>query len=133
MGRKAQVIGQATDAQGAVWDVRERRASGHGWDILIGWPHGEPRGRGCGGVKAILTAELARYLIDTRPRDVALPIGLTTIKRLRHDLGLSWSWDAWWQDRATDLQSMTLEQFCARHGCSIGAASQRRQQMRDSP
>lgn len=29
-------------------------------------------------------------------------------------------------ERREDLLSMTLEAFCAKHGCSVGAASQRR-------
>lgn len=126
MARKAQIIGQATDYAGVRWDVRETRPTAHGFDILIGWPQGEPRGRGGRGVAAILSVELARYLAETRPRDIDLPIGRTTFKRLRSELGLAWSWDAWWADRVDDLLSMTLEAFCARHGCSIGAASQRR-------
>ncbi len=96
---------------------------------MIGWPHGEPRGQGGRGVAVILTVELARYLIDTRPREIDLPIGLTAAKRLRRVLGVSWSWDDWWQARSGDLLSMTLEAFAARHGCSTGAASQRRKEM----
>jgi hypothetical protein len=61
-----------------------------------------------------------------RQRDIDLPIGLTAAKRLRRELGVSWSWDAWWAERREDLLSMTLEAFCAKHGCSVGAASQRR-------
>lgn len=126
MARHADIIGTATDHAGQVWDVRERRPTTHGFDVLIGWPQGEPRGRGGRGVAVILTADLARYLTSTRQRDIDLPIGRTAAQRLRTVLGVSWSWDAWWADRADDLRSMTLEAFCGRHGCSIGAASQRR-------
>lgn len=126
MARHADIIGTATDHAGQVWDVRERRSTQHGFDVLIGWPQGEPRGRGGRGVAVIVSAELAHYLIETRQRDIDLPIGLTAAKRLRHELGVTWSWDAWWAARSADLHSMTLEAFCARHGCSIGAASQRR-------
>ena len=126
MSREAQITGAATDHAGQAWDVRESRPTAHGFDILIGWPQGEPRGKGGRGVAVILTAELARYLSETRQRDIDLPIGLTAAKRLRRELGVSWSWDAWWADRAEDLQAMTLADFCARHGCSMGAASQRR-------
>lgn len=126
MARKAQIIGHATDYAGGRWDVRETRPTDHGFDILIGWPQGEPRGRGGRGVATILSVELARYLTETRLRDIDLPIARTTVKRLRAELGVAWSWDAWWADRVSDLLSMTLEAFCARHGCSIGAASQRR-------
>ena len=132
MARRAQVIAQATDYAGALWDVREARPTSHGFDVLIGWPRGEPRGMGGRGVATILSVELARYLAERqlRPRDIDLPIGGTTIKRLRRELGLRWSWDEWWESRIADLDAMTLEAFCALHGCSIGAASQRRTAMR---
>jgi len=126
MARKAEIIGQATDWSGESWDVRERRATKMGFDIFIGWPDGATRGQGGRGVAVILTAELARYLADTRLRDIDLPIARTTVKRMRRDLGISWSWDAWWSARQADLHGMTLEAFCQKHGCSIGAASQRR-------
>lgn len=126
MARVADIIGTATDHAGMVWDVRERRPSKHGFDVLIGWPQGELRGRGGRGVAVILSAELARYLVETRQRDIDLPIGRTAAQRLRTVLGVSWSWDAWWAGRADDLRTLTLEEFCRRHGCSIGAASQRR-------
>lgn len=126
MARRASIIGRATDWSGVEWDVRECRATSHGFDLLIGWPRGEPRGRGGRGVSVILTAELTRHLAQARPRDVDLPIGTTAVKRLRSLLDLRWSWDAWWGARADDLRAMTLEAFCSLHGCSIGAASQRR-------
>lgn len=132
MARHAEIIDQATDAAGQVWDVRERRATNHGFDILIGWPSAAERGKGGRGVAVILTAELARYLVETRQRDIDLPIGLTAAKRLRREIGVSWSWDDWWAARADDLGAMTLDAFCARHGCSTGAASQRRAVLRNS-
>lgn len=129
MARSAQIVGQATDAHGRQWDVRERRPTAHGWLLHVGWPAGEPRGQGCGGVRVILTVELADYLGRTRLRDVDLPMGGTTVKRLRRELGLHWSWDAWWSERADDLRALTLQAFADRHGCSTGAASQRRHHM----
>lgn len=129
MARRAQIISNATDYSGAQWDVRERRPTDHGFELMIGWPKGEPRGMGGRGVATIITVELAKYLQETRLRDVSLPIGLTAVKRLRSDMGLYWSWDEWWEARAADLAAMTLEAFCDRHGCSVGAASQRRAQL----
>ena len=123
---KAQIIGEAVDVYGVTWDVRERRPTAHGWLLQIGWPQGAPRGKGGRGVAVIVTQPLAEYLTKTRLRDYNLPIARTTAKRLRRDLGISWDWNAWWGARAHDLRSMTLEAFCQRHGCSMGAASQRR-------
>lgn len=132
MARKAQIIGQATDYAGVEWDVRERRPTAHSFDVLVGWPRGEPRGKGGRGVATIITPELARYLTDTRLRDIALPIGHATVKRLRAEIGVAWSWDDWWAARANDLRSMTLQAFCDKHGCSMGAASQRRATLPDA-
>lgn len=126
MAREATIIGEATDYAGQQWVVRERRPTGHGWDILVGWPEDAERGRGGRGVAVIITAELAQYLTVTRRRDMVLPIGATAISRMRREIGVSWSWDDWWEQRRDDLLSMTLEVFCLRHGCSMGAASQRR-------
>jgi len=131
MARRAKIVGHATDWIGVAWDVRERRETAHGFELMIGWPADEPRGQGGRGVAVILTVELAQYLLQTRLRDVDLPIGRTPIKRLRRELEIRWSWDDWWSARAADLMDMTLEQFCSRHGCSIGAASQRRARLRD--
>lgn len=131
MAREAQIIGSAVDSTGEEWDVRERRPTAHGFDILVGWPKGVTRGRGgSGGPSVIATAELAHYLTETRLRDVTLPIGPTLVKRLRAAIGISWSWDDWWAAKADDLASMTLEAFCVRYGCSMGAASQRRAVLR---
>ena len=126
MARDATIIGSATDWSGRLWDVREIRHTHHGFNIFVGWPKGEPRGRGGRGVAIILTAELAQYLTVTRPKYVDLPIGDTTVKYLRRILGLNWSWDDWWLDRQDDLLSLTLIDFCNKHACSVGAASQRR-------
>jgi len=132
MARKAHIIGRATDYAGVEWDVREGRPTKHGFDVLIGWPRGEARGKGGRGVATIITAELAQYLQATRLRDTDLPIGMSTVKRMRAEIGVSWSWDDWWAVRADDLSTMTLEAFCDKHGCSMGAASQRRAQSRIS-
>lgn len=133
MSREATITGHATDWIGDGWDVRERRATAHGFEVLIGWPDTVERGRGGGGVTVIITAELAQYLSATRLRDIDLPIARTTAKRLRAALGVGWSWDDWWHGRRADLAALTLEAFCARHGCSIGAASQRRAALRHIP
>lgn len=123
LNREESAIGNARDVFGDDWLVRERRDSGHGWLIEIGWPVASD---GPQGVQIICTNPLADYLRNTRLKNVDLPIGKTAVKRLRKNLELYWSWDEWWAKRKGDLRSMTLEAFCAKHGCSVGAASQRR-------
>lgn len=127
--RESQAIDHIEDVFGRAWLVRDHRPTGHGFDIATGWPD-EP---GRQGATVIVTPALAEYLTATeRLRDVDLPIGQSTIKRLRASLDLRFDSDAWWAERAADLTSLTLEQFCARHRCSMGAASQRRRDRRAS-
>ncbi|ACL57919.1 hypothetical protein [Methylobacterium nodulans] len=59
---------------------------------------------------------------------LGLPIGASTIKRIRRLLGHHYIADhaAWWEARAEDLADLTIEAFAARHGCSVGGASQAR-------
>lgn len=127
--RPDSVIGQTVDVWGGGWDVCERRDTVHGWPVLLGWPDYVERGRGGQGAAVIVTQALAEYLTTTRPRDVDLPVGGTVVKRMRRELGLQWNWDAWWAERAADLRTMTLSAFAYKHGCSVGAASQRRAQL----
>lgn len=127
--RESLAIDHIADIYGERWLVAEYRPTAHGWPLALGWPAGMTGRQARPGV--IVTLPLAEYLMATRLRDVVLPIGMTAIKRLRADLDLRWSWDDWWQARAADLRAMTLEAFCARHGCSIGAASQRRRSLSD--
>jgi transcriptional regulator with XRE-family HTH domain len=127
MARRAQVIGSALDIDGQEWDVRETRSTPHGFDIQIGWPAGAARGRGGRGVAVILTRELADHLTAhrTAPGRLDLPIGRSTIKRLRRALGLDWYVDRrdWWEDRLDDLIRLTGAEFATRHGVSEAAVA----------
>lgn len=123
MAAHRHTLGRTVDVWGAPWAVHERRPTRHGWMIEMGYPAHEHERQ---GIAIIVTQSLAEYIIATRPRDVDLPIGGTAIKRIRRYLGVRWDWDAWWGDRSHDLLSMTLDAFAAKHGCSIGAAIQRR-------
>ncbi|WP_427788775.1 hypothetical protein [Brevundimonas diminuta] len=78
-------IDRLTDINGVYWLVREYRPTPHGFDLAIGWPDQA----GPHGLTAILTAGVADYLIRTeRSRDVNLPVGRITVKRLRAQLDL---------------------------------------------
>ncbi len=137
MARRATIIGETIDINGEGWDVRERRPTLHGFDVLLGWPQKVPRGPGGGSPRVILTEPLACYLAANchNPLMVNLPIGHSTVKRLRKLLDLNWYTDndQWWYDRRGDLMSMTLEAFCAKHGKTPSAASHWRKFFRQGP
>jgi hypothetical protein len=135
MARQAVILYRIRDYRGLSYDVREERDTPHGWPVLIGWPSDIERGRGCGGPGVIITDQLKAYL-ETMRYDfglISLPISGTSIRKLRRILGHHRYRDRplWWAQRQSDLMSMTLEQFCAAHGCSIGAASQARKKYRE--
>lgn len=127
MGRKARILYVAQDAFGDPWDIREERPTRHGWPLLMGWPHGIPRGPGgAGGPRAILTAPAVAYLESRRlrPAGIDLPLGRTAVKRLRRVLGHCWQADtaAWYKARVADLATLTLPEFARRHGGTESAA-----------
>lgn len=126
VARTATIIGRAVDVWGDAWSVRERRSTEHGFDVLLGWPVGQPRGKGAaGGPRVIVTAELAAHMgrIRATPSGHGLPLGNTAITRIRRLLGHHRYIDraAWWERRAADLIDLTIEQFAERHAVSIGA------------
>lgn len=117
----------ATDIWGDAWTIREARATGMGWDVLLGRPHPVV---GPAGPAVVVTQPLAAYLETVRhdPQQAAqgLPIGATAIKRLRRLLGHHWRADRalYWLERLPDLTDLTGAEFAARHGDSEGAISQ---------
>ena len=126
LARQATIIDQMTDAFGDEWDVREYRATQHDFVIAFGWPADQLRGAGqAGGPRVIMSEDLVIYLasLRDRPKDIRLPIGRTTLKRLRRILGHHWQIDraTWWESRTEDLSDLTIEQFCALHEVSAGA------------
>lgn len=114
------------DYWGDPWSVAESRLTDYGHDVLLGWPSPLPPGPR-GRPKTIVTTALAATLeaYRTNPSDLRLPVGATTIKRLRAALGHNRYLDRrqWWEDRADDLADLTLDEFARRHGVTAGAAS----------
>jgi transposase/uncharacterized protein YerC len=119
--------GQALDIWGDPWVVSEARATRHRFDILFG----RPPNSGRRGPAVIVTEPLAAHLAAHRhtPGQLALPIGNTTIKRLRRLLGFHWRIDRaeWWERRVDDLATLTTGAFAERHAVSAGAVVQARQ------
>lgn len=132
MTREATIIGQIKDIDNVTYDIREKRPTTHGWDLCLGWPTGIQRGKGGGGgPRVILTTDLVEYLKmeKSSTKRIDLPIGKTSIARLRRLLGMNWQSDRaqWWEDRVDDLASLTLTQFSKRHQVSTGATCTARQ------
>ena len=126
--RRAKIVGEATDVWGDVWDVRETRSTGYGFDVMLGWPESAARGPGgVGGPRVIVTPDLASWLNAMRgsTTPLVLPIGATAIKRVRRLLGYHRHIDRadWWELRADDLAQLTLAAFAKKHRVSMGAAS----------
>ena len=126
MARRAKIIRCIDDFCGDRWDAREARPTEHGWPIWFGWPHGFRRGRGgIGGPRVIITATLKKYLWVNRKKDVDLPIGRTTVRILRHTLGLDWQEERrdWWEAHADQLAEMTGADFARLYGLSQAIVS----------
>jgi hypothetical protein len=124
--RQATVLYQVQDAEGYAWDVKEERPTSHGWLLLLGWPTRVPRGKGgCGGPGTIPTSHLVDYMTEHRMGKIELPIGTSTIKRLRRVLGHHRYRDAeqWWMQHIMDLMEMTCEEFAATHSVSAASVS----------
>ena len=120
---RALIIGQARDLWGDRWDVRESRATEHGFSLLLGWPEGK-RGYGYGGPRLICTQELHDYFVehalDNHGEIYALPVGRTTIHRVRALMGFNFYRTSaeWWEDRIADLSDLSGAEFSRRHGAS---------------
>lgn len=113
------------DNFGDIWIVRESRATNHNFELYLGRPL---EASGPMGAAVILTSELVKHLSAHRhnPKNLDLPIGETTIKRLRSTLGFNRYQDLeiWWLERVVDLERLTIADFAARHKVSAGAISQ---------
>jgi hypothetical protein len=111
------------------WTVYQIRPTSHGWPVLLGKPAIRERGPDRrGGNRVIVTQPLADYLQECRYArgSIRLPIGGTTIKRLRRVLGHNIYDDMldWWVDHSDDLLALTKGEFGRRYGFSPARASQ---------
>jgi len=124
MTRKIQV----KDVDGRLWDVAESRPTKHGFDLHFGWPS-DARGYGQGAKGLIPTQDLLKYWESKKLcRDGSiydLPIGRTSIKRVRSILGLDYYTDnaEWYWDRIEDLMTMSNVRFSAIHGVDESTVS----------
>jgi hypothetical protein len=124
---------QVYDVDECLWDVREARATKHGFDLLLGSPANTPLGSYFGGLpRLIATPALRDYweLVKTKRRGEIfdLPAGRTTMKRVRRRLGFNSldDVDAFFQDRIGDLKALKAREFAERYGVDIHVAMDRR-------
>jgi hypothetical protein len=126
MARHAYIHRKINDVFGDAWDAKPPCNTRHDWSVYLGWPHGCQRGRGgCGGPRWILTRPLARYLERTRMRDIELPLGTSTARKMRHWLGLHWRDEraAWWESKTEEILAMTGSEFARKYALSDAIVS----------
>ena len=119
--RERLAVGEVTDVDGVLWGVTQVRPTKHGFDVLYGYRW---ESYFSGVPKLIATKSLIDYWQahrlkpDTTIYD--LPIGRTTIKRMRKRFGFDQKKDArkFWKAHAKDLKALTPGEFGERYGFS---------------
>jgi hypothetical protein len=114
---------QIFDIDGSLWEVREARATKHGFDLLFGFPansHLQRVSAFCGPNRLIATPALVAYWEANRTNEGAvydLPAGRTTLKRVRSRLRLNFWQDRrdLWKKRSADLQTLPIREFAERY------------------
>ena len=115
---------QVWDVDHCLWDVRESRATKHGFELLFGSPANTPLGSSVSGLpRLIATPTLRNYWEQNRTKRhgevfLKLPAGRTTLKRVRRRLGFNVLDDteAFFQKRKGDLKALSARAFAAKHG-----------------
>ncbi len=102
--RAKRILYRVVDCFGDLWDVTESLPTEYSWNILAGYPSakGERPKVIKGPARIILTPELRACLEEFRMKrgKVNLPLGSTTICKLRRKLGMNYWNDckAWWKE-----------------------------------
>jgi hypothetical protein len=113
---------QVWDVDHDLWDVREARATKHGFDLLFGSPASTPLGSAITGLpRLISTPALRDYWEQNRTKRHGevfdLPAGRTTLKRARKRLGFNVVDDteAFFRRRKGDLKKLSARKFAEKH------------------
>ena len=130
--RKYPIVGQIKDVDGVLWDVRDVRTTGHGFDLHFGTPANN-RGSYRGGLPRLIATKALRNFWDANRTKghgflYDLPAGRSTLKRVRKRLGFNFLEDVseFWMDRIEDLESLPSREFAAKYGVNANVASGRR-------
>jgi hypothetical protein len=131
---KYPVLGQVRDVENDIWDVRDIRATKHGFDLLYGSPVYRLANDSCGLPRLIVTRELAAYWEINRTKHDGvlfdLPAGRTTLKRARNRQGFHYHRDTknYWNEHIRDLEALPAREVAARHNVDLKVAFERRRQ-----
>lgn len=124
---------QVFDVDDSLWDVRDARATKHGFDLLFGFPANNPLGSSVVGLpRLIATPHLKAYWEANRiARDGTLydlPAGRSTLKRVRRRLGFNSLHDieTFFRSRIYDLERLSAREFANKHDVSIHTVKERR-------
>jgi hypothetical protein len=132
--RKYPVLGQVWDFDNDLWDIRDARATKHGFDLLFGSPVYRLANDECGLPRLITTKELLAYWERNKAKHDGilydLPAGRSTLKRARRRLGLHYyrDRDRFWKERIEELKNLPAREVAARNniGMSVVVESRRR-------
>ena len=124
---------QVYDVYDCLWDVRDARATKHGFDLLFGSPANAPLGSYCGGLPRLIATPALRDYWEVNKTKWGgeiydLPAGRSTMKRVRRRLGLNLMKDsrAFFRKRIGDLKTLSAREFAERHGVRVEVVSDRR-------
>jgi hypothetical protein len=124
--RELKTFALVRDVEGNLWDVRDARATKHGFDLLFGKPASRLAPDNGGPNRLIATKELCDFWEANRLNRATgvildLPAGRTTLKRVRRRLGFNCLDDLceFWTERMDDLATLKPREFAALHDVSV--------------
>ena len=126
---------QIVDIDGSLWEVREARATKHGFDLLFGFPANSRISRKFVGPKRLIASpSLVAYWEINRTNEGAsydLPAGRSTIKRIRKRLRFDLFRDRrnLWKQRIADLTTLPTKECAERYNVDPVVVCYWRQQL----
>jgi hypothetical protein len=130
---KFPILGQIADVDGTVWDIRDTRATKHGFDLMFGSAANDHGAYNGGPPRLICTKELHDFWDHNRLKGNGflfnLPAGRTTLKRLRRRFRFNFDRDTekFWTDHKEDLKSLKPREFARKYNLNIEVVFDRRQ------
>jgi hypothetical protein len=121
---KYPVLFQVRDVENDLWDVRDIRATRHGFDVLYGSPVYRLSNYRSGPCLIVTKELFAHWEANKTNRDGALfdlPAGRTTLKRARSRLSLNDNQDLkdYWNEHIHKLKILSAREFAACHNLDV--------------